>query len=116
VFERDGKLWTTSLDVARVFEKEHRNVLQSTENLECSEEFRRLNFQQSSYVNEQNRTMPMFEMTQDGFTFLAMGFTGKKAAQFKGRSASFSLSNFGEIEEGIIESGIEAGLLYPWCC
>jgi len=55
----------------------------------------------------------MFEMTEDGFTFLAMGFTGAKADAFKGRSVSFNLSNFGEIEEGIIESGIEAGLLYP---
>jgi len=27
--------------------------------------------------------MPMYEMTRDGFSFLVMGFTGAKAAQFK---------------------------------
>jgi hypothetical protein len=41
--------------------------------------FRLLNFQESSYPNEQNRIMPTIEMTRDGFTFLAMGFTGAKA-------------------------------------
>ena len=38
------QLWTTSLDVAMVFEKEHRNVLQSIQALESVEEFNRLNF------------------------------------------------------------------------
>lgn len=34
--------------VARYFEKEHKNVLADIRNLDCSEEFRRLNFQPSS--------------------------------------------------------------------
>lgn len=83
VFERDGELWTTSLDVARVFEKRHDHVLDAIEKLECSQAFRDPNFRDSSYQSEQNRTMPMFEITQDGFAFLVMGFTGRKAAQFK---------------------------------
>lgn len=83
VLERDGEFWTTSLDVARVFEKEHRHILEAIKNLECSQVFRDVNFNVSSYQSEQNKTMPMFEITQDGFAFLAMGFTGKRAAQFK---------------------------------
>ena len=42
-----------------------------------------LNFADSSYKNEQNKKQPEVLMTRDGFTFLAMGFTGKKAAQWK---------------------------------
>lgn len=74
---------TTSLKVAEVFEKDHKNVLRDIENLTCSQEFRRLNFAPSSYKNSQNKTQPMFVMTKDGFTFLAMGYTGEKASIFK---------------------------------
>jgi len=73
----------SSLMIAELFEKRHKNVLQAIENLECSEEFRRLNFQPSYYINMQNKKQPCVMMTRDGFAFLAMGFTGKKAAQFK---------------------------------
>jgi Rha family phage regulatory protein len=54
--------------MARVFEKEHKDVLKAIENLECSSEFRLLNFGASSYLSAQNRTMPMFEVTETGFT------------------------------------------------
>lgn len=80
-----NQVTTSSLNVAEYFGKQHKNVLQAIQNIECSEEFRRLNFQPSSYVNEQNKKQPCFEITKDGFAFLAMGFTGKKAAEFKER-------------------------------
>jgi len=51
--------------------------------LECSEEFRRLNFEPSDYIDERGKEQPMYEMTRDGWTFLVLGFTGKKAARFK---------------------------------
>lgn len=73
----------TSLDIARTFEKEHRNVLANIRKLECSDEFRLLNFEQSSYLNEQNHKQPMYYITRDGFTLLAMGYTGEKAMRFK---------------------------------
>ena len=73
----------TSLDVAETFEKEHRNVLKDIRELKCSEEFRLLNFVQSDYLNEQGHKQPMFYMTRDGFTLLAMGYTGEKAMKFK---------------------------------
>lgn len=73
----------TSLDVAETFGKEHRRVLQDIRDLKCSEEFRLHNFVQSNYVNEQGHKQSMFIMTRDGFTLLAMGYTGEKAMQFK---------------------------------
>ena len=83
VFQRDGQPKTTSLNVAAVFGKKHKNVLQAAERLGCSERFTRLNFQPSSYTDPTGRTVPMVEMTRDGFTILAMGFTGPKAMAFK---------------------------------
>lgn len=73
----------TSLDVAETFEKEHRRVLQDIRELGCSDEFREHNFVQSFYVNAQNKNQPMFLITRDGFTLLAMGYTGEKAMRFK---------------------------------
>lgn len=83
LFRKQQVAMTSSLDVAEYFGKRHKNVLQAIETLECSDDFRRLNFQPSYYHNEQNKRQPMFRLTRDGFTFLAMGFTGKKAAKFK---------------------------------
>jgi Rha family phage regulatory protein len=83
VFERDGKQWTTSLNVAEVFGKEHFVVLKAIENLECSKAFADNNFIVGEYADKNNQMRKMYEMTRDGFSFLAMGFTGAKAAQFK---------------------------------
>lgn len=73
----------SSLDISETFGKEHRNVLKDIRELQCSDEFRLLNFVQSEYVNLQNHKQPMYLMTRDGFTLLAMGYTGEKAMQFK---------------------------------
>lgn len=73
----------TSLDVAETFGKEHKNVLRDIRELECSDDFRRLNFEQSEYMNGQNHKQPMYYMTRDGFTILVMGYTGDKAMKFK---------------------------------
>ena len=57
--------------------------MKSIRDLECSEEFRLLNFKESEYLNEQNHKQPMFLITKDGFTLLVMGYTGEKAMKFK---------------------------------
>lgn len=74
---------TSSLLVVKEFGKEHNKVVRDINNLACSQEFRAANFGESSYVSEQGKEFPMFTMTKDGFSFLVMGYTGKKAAQFK---------------------------------
>ena len=73
----------SSRDVARVFEKEHFNVIRDIKNLECDEEFNAINFEAVDYTDAKGEKRPMYEMTKNGFSFIAMGFTGKQAAQFK---------------------------------
>ncbi|MGM9704512.1 MAG: Rha family transcriptional regulator [Prevotella sp.] len=80
---QNDRVLTTSLKVAEIFGKEHSKVMRDITNLYCSDDFRAANFGGSSYTSEQNRQFPMYEMTKDGFTFLVMGYTGKKAAAFK---------------------------------
>ena len=77
------KTVVSSLDVAETFGKRHDNVLKDIRELECSEEFRLLNFEESTYSNSQNKRQPMFYMTRDGFTILVMGYNGEKAMRFK---------------------------------
>ena len=81
--KESGQAMVSSLTVAEVFGKEHKNVLKAIKNLDCSEDFRQLNFEQSYYKNSQNKKQPCYNMTKDGFVFLVMGFTGAKAAEFK---------------------------------
>lgn len=78
-----GNPVTTSLLVAEKFGKNHAHVLRDIENLSCSMEFRESNFGLSSYTSQQNKQLPMYIMTKDGFTFLAMGYTGEVASKFK---------------------------------
>jgi len=80
-----GEPMTDSLRVARDFEKQHKHVLRDIAKLECSAEFSRSNFGPSDYADERGKQQPLVLMTRDGFTFLAMGFTGAKAAAFKER-------------------------------
>lgn len=77
VIVKNGRATCTSIMVAEKFGKRHDNILRDIENLECSSEFRLLNFEESFYTNTQNKEFPMYEMTRDGFSILCMGFTGK---------------------------------------
>ena len=79
----DQQITCSSLDIAVHFEKLHKNVLRDIRNLECSEEFNGLNFEPVKYKDEKGELRESFKITRDGFTFLAMGFTGKKAAAWK---------------------------------
>lgn len=79
----NGRMFTTSLIVAEVFEKEHKDVLRAISNLECSQEFNERNFAPVEYRDAKGEMRPAYRLTRDGFSFLAMGFTGKKAAAWK---------------------------------
>ncbi|MDE7065143.1 MAG: Rha family transcriptional regulator, partial [Desulfovibrionaceae bacterium] len=52
-------------------------------NLECSTEFNERNFAPVEYKDAKGEMRPAYRLTRDGFAFLAMGFTGKKAAAWK---------------------------------
>lgn len=85
VFAKDGEVFANSRDVAAFFGKEHRNVLRDIDNLIASApELGLRNFEQTPYVEPSTgQTYRMFEMDRDGFTLLAMGFTGTKALKWK---------------------------------
>ncbi|HAG0017972.1 TPA: Rha family transcriptional regulator [Salmonella enterica] len=88
---------TTSVSVANFFGKQHKNVIQRLETLDCSPTFNRLNFQPVEYTDAKGENRPAYEMTKDGFVFLVMGFTGKKAARFK----EAYIAEFNRMEEEI---------------
>ncbi|WNF36448.1 Rha family transcriptional regulator [Bacillaceae bacterium IKA-2] len=85
VFIENEKPVTDSLIIAEAFQKGHDKVLRDIRNLKCSDQFRLTNFGESTYRNKQSRVMPMFIVTFDGFSMLAMGYSGDKAMQFKER-------------------------------
>lgn len=72
---------TTSLHVAEVFGKDHKHVLETISNLAAEKSAAKF-FAEATYDNR-GKQYPMYYMNRDGFTLLAMGFTGKKALQFK---------------------------------
>lgn len=83
----DGKVTTTSRKIAEVFEKNHRDVTKAIDALEIPQEWRVRNFAQSQIERKTPTGGTVFDkmytITRDGFTLLAMGFTGAKAMQFK---------------------------------
>lgn len=83
VILHEGKPMVSSQLVAEKFGKVHRNLIRDIEKLECSEDFKVLNFEHCSFKNKMNRSYDGYMMTKDGFAFLCMGFTGKKAAAWK---------------------------------
>ena len=83
VFIQDQQVKTTSLKVADLFNKNHKDVLRKLESLDCSPDFIERNFAPNEYKDSIGRKLPMYEMTKDGFIFLVMGFTGAAAAKIK---------------------------------
>lgn len=85
VFTRDGEVFATSRDVAAFFCKNHRDVMRAIDTLiEQEADLGVRNFAQTPYVEPTTgQTYRMYEMDRDGFTLLAMGFTGSKALKWK---------------------------------
>jgi len=84
----DGEAMADSRDVAIYFGKEHKRVLQTIRELHCSDDFRRHHFVLREEIQQHSTgasKTTFVMMTKDGFAFLAMGFTGTKAAWFKER-------------------------------
>lgn len=86
VVMKDQQAVTTSLQVAETFGKQHKDVLEAYDNLmqqgvaENSADL----FYEDTYIHPQNKqAYRQIIMNRDGFTLLAMGFTGKSAIQFK---------------------------------
>lgn len=79
---KEEVLTTTSRQVAEVFEKEHKNVLQTIQNLVAENSAAKSWFYESEYESR-GKIYPEFIMNRDGFSLLVMGFTGQKALEWK---------------------------------
>lgn len=85
VIMKNKEAVTTSLQVAESFDKKHRHVLSAIDELKegVAENWADL-FWEDAYVHPQNKqSYRIIYMNRDGFSLLAMGFTGKKALKFK---------------------------------
>ena len=83
VFNQNGAALTNSLLVAERFGKRHDHVLRDIKNLIDSTQNWGQLFVSTTYTDNSGKSNPMYIMNRDGFTLLAMGFTGKKALEFK---------------------------------
>lgn len=123
VFEnKDEQVFCTSLDVAKVFGKRHDNVLADIKLI--LNDLRKIgtsndlsNFGLVKYKDKKGELRPAYQISRDGFSLLAMGFTGKKALQFK---IAF-INAFNEMEN-IIKSNnqnnttIDSNIYYKELC
>lgn len=86
VIMKNQQAVTTSLQVAEGFEKQHKDVLEAIDgkiqSAENSAHYKTM-FAEGEYKDSRGRTQRMYYMNRDGFTFIAMGFTGRKADEFK---------------------------------
>lgn len=84
----DGHVTTSSLDVARHFGKRHDDVLRAIRKLLAQLPAERARNFAETFIdvpgpNGATRSEPAYRITRDGFTLLAMGFTGARALEFK---------------------------------
>lgn len=109
VVAKKNKIYAESQVVSSIFDKRHDNVLRDIKELQgkCSDEFWQLNFEESEY-KARGKSYPCYELTKDGFTMLAMGFTGEKAVQFK----ELYINRFNEMER-MLTSRALAKLEFP---
>lgn len=85
LYEKNGQAFCDSLQVAETFGKRHDSVLRDIRGVieNAPDEFNLHNFEEIKYRDSKGRAYPKYLMTKDGFTLLVMGYTGKKAMQFK---------------------------------
>ena len=89
VVESSGVYYVSTKEIALKFKKRHSNVLQSTEKIirDLPNDFTKLNFKPGDNIgkitNQGNRIEKEYFLTRDGFSIVAMGFTGKEALQWK---------------------------------
>ncbi|HIC3448849.1 TPA: Rha family transcriptional regulator [Campylobacter coli] len=78
----NDQVTTTSLDIAAVFNKRHDNIIAKIETFP-KDNFTKLNFELSKYIDSTGRILPCYKITRDAFSLLVMGFTGEKAYKWK---------------------------------
>lgn len=79
---KNNQVVVSSRQVAEKFGKEHRNVLASIREILVAENSAARFYQETTH-EYRGQKFPEYLMNRDGFTLLAMGFTGKDALQWK---------------------------------
>lgn len=82
ITNENGTLVVSSREVAENFGKEHKHVLEAIKNLVAENSAASILYHETTFDNR-GKQYPMYLMTRDGFTLLAMGFTGKDALEWK---------------------------------
>ncbi len=84
VLIRSNKVVCTSLQIAERFGKRHDKVLRTIDDLKIySPQNWGKSFWKSTYKDLSGKSNKMYYMNRDGFTIVAMGFTGKSAIEWK---------------------------------
>lgn len=83
VFIQNDEILVSSKDIADNFSKQHGHVLRDIENIEKDVSNFGEMFHKGEAEDSYGRSQPCYFMNRDGFTLLAMGFTGKQALGWK---------------------------------
>ena len=74
--------FTTSLNVAEVFDKQHKHILAKIGEFP-QDIFNGSNFRLVEYKDKKGESRPYYKISKDGFVLLAMSFTGERFYKFK---------------------------------
>ena len=98
----NNQIVVSSKDLAEHFGKQHKHVIEIIRDILSAENSANEFFHEESY-SYNGRRLPMYLMNRDGFSLLAMGFTGKKALQWKLKY----IEAFNEMEETLKQGYLE---------
>ena len=102
----DSQVVTDSRNVAKHFEKQHKDVLESIRGI-LAAEFSATKFFYATTYENRGKPYIMYLMNRDGFSLLAMGFTGKKAIEWKIKY----INAFNAMEKQIIKSRTDSYMI-----
>lgn len=99
---QNNQIVVSSKDIADHFGKQHKDVLENIHNILAAENSATKFYQETTYQNR-GKDYKEYLMNRDGFSLLAMGFTGKKALQWKLKY----IEAFNEMEETLKQGYLE---------
>lgn len=96
---QSGEPVASSRQVAENFGKEHKDTLESIRQILAAENSATKSMFYETTFENRGKQYPMYLMNRDGFTLLAMGFTGKAALEWKLKY----IAAFNEMEKKLTE-------------
>jgi len=96
---KSGEPVASSRQVAENFGKEHKDTLESIRQILAAENSATKSMFYETTFENRGKQYPMYLMNRDGFTLLAMGFTGKAALEWKLKY----IAAFNEMEKKLTE-------------